>query len=253
MNDPDLLTVSQVAEACNATNQTIRNWIKNGSLRSQESGIGSSSHAKSSTESAQTCRAQVGEGPWDYSSDEPPGPLPRKVRGTAPRRGPDRRSAGSVIRGLRAGIQRGARGVAFCPSRPRPRARRTPASAGVSKGSPTLRLNALRRARPPIVTGSNGPRPAAARSRRMSLQPGYRPPGPGGSVGAVRRGGRRARPGERGTEHARGWACLRRARGDRLATRQGGRTGGSCERPPPASRDQAPPLGVAGDRESAQT
>ena len=32
MNEPDLLTVSQVAEACNATNQTIRNWIKNGRL-----------------------------------------------------------------------------------------------------------------------------------------------------------------------------------------------------------------------------
>ena len=32
MSDSELLTVSQVAEACNATNQTIRNWIKNGRL-----------------------------------------------------------------------------------------------------------------------------------------------------------------------------------------------------------------------------
>jgi excisionase family DNA binding protein len=78
MNDPDLLTVAQVAEVCNATNQTIRNWIKNGTLRSQRIGNRFLIPREELDRIGAGARWQVGEGPWDYSSEEPPGPLPRK-------------------------------------------------------------------------------------------------------------------------------------------------------------------------------
>lgn len=80
MNDPDLLTVSQVAEACNATNQTIRNWIKNGSLRGVRIGNRFLIPREDVDRFRGDVRAQGREGPWDYSSDEPAGPLPRKAQ-----------------------------------------------------------------------------------------------------------------------------------------------------------------------------
>ena len=84
MNDPDLLTVSQVAEACNATNQTIRNWIKNGSLHSQRIGNRFLIPREELDRIGAGVRTQGGEGPWDYSSDEPAGPLPRKAQERQP-------------------------------------------------------------------------------------------------------------------------------------------------------------------------
>ena len=79
MNDSELLTVAQVAEACNATNQTIRNWIKNGSLHGVRIGNRFLIPREELDRIGGGVRAQGGEGLWDYSPDEPPGPLPRKA------------------------------------------------------------------------------------------------------------------------------------------------------------------------------
>jgi excisionase family DNA binding protein len=78
MDDPELLTVAQVAEVCNATNQTIRNWIKNGSLHGVRIGNRFLIAREEVDRFRGDVRARGGEGPWDYSSEEPPGPLPRK-------------------------------------------------------------------------------------------------------------------------------------------------------------------------------
>ena len=80
MNDPELLTVSQVAEACNATNQTIRNWIKNGSLEGVRIGNRFLIPREEVDRLRGDLQARDGESPWDYGSDEPAGPLPRKAQ-----------------------------------------------------------------------------------------------------------------------------------------------------------------------------
>jgi excisionase family DNA binding protein len=79
-----LLTVAQAAEACNATNQTIRNWIKNGRLN----GIRIGNRFLIPREEVDRVRGagptRGGESPWDYSSDEPVSPLPRKSEDRQP-------------------------------------------------------------------------------------------------------------------------------------------------------------------------
>jgi excisionase family DNA binding protein len=88
MNDSDLLTVSQAAEACNATNQTIRNWIKNGRLH----GLRIGNRFLIPREDVDRLRggvsARAGESPWDYSAEGPAGPLPRKLDDRLPNADP---------------------------------------------------------------------------------------------------------------------------------------------------------------------
>ena len=88
MTDPDLLTVAQVAEACNATNQTIRNWIKNGSLHGVRIGNRFLIPREEVDRFRGGVQARDGESPWDYSSDEPVGPLPRKAQERNPEADP---------------------------------------------------------------------------------------------------------------------------------------------------------------------
>ena len=80
MSESELLTVSQVAEACNATNQTIRNWIKNGRL----DGVRIGNRFLIPREEVERLRGDLrghgGEDPWDYTSEEPAAPLPRKAQ-----------------------------------------------------------------------------------------------------------------------------------------------------------------------------
>jgi excisionase family DNA binding protein len=79
MKEPELLTVAEVAVACNATNQTIRNWIKSGRLH----GVRIGNRFVIPREEVDRLRADLpapgGESPWDYSADEPASPLPRKA------------------------------------------------------------------------------------------------------------------------------------------------------------------------------
>ena len=79
MDDPELLTVSQAAEAFSATAQTVRNWIRSDRLRAVRIG----NRFLIPREEIQRLRgdlsSQAGESPWDYSPDEPTQPLPRKT------------------------------------------------------------------------------------------------------------------------------------------------------------------------------
>jgi excisionase family DNA binding protein len=84
MNDPELLTVSQVAEACNATNQTIRNWIRAGRLNSVRIGNRFLIPRQEVDRLRGDARARTGESPWDYARDDPAGPLPRKAQEREP-------------------------------------------------------------------------------------------------------------------------------------------------------------------------
>jgi excisionase family DNA binding protein len=79
MDDPELLTVSQAAEAFSATAQTVRNWIRDERLRAVRIG----NRFFIPREEIQRLRGDLsshaGESPWDYSPDEPTPPLPRKT------------------------------------------------------------------------------------------------------------------------------------------------------------------------------
>lgn len=79
MGDPELLTVSQAAEAFSATSQSIRNWIKAGRLQ----GVRIGNRFLIPREEIERLRGDLssarGEGPWDYASDQPSEPLPRKA------------------------------------------------------------------------------------------------------------------------------------------------------------------------------
>jgi excisionase family DNA binding protein len=79
MDEPELLTVSQAAEACNATSQTIRNWIKSGRVH----GVRIGNRFLIARDEIDRLRGEVpsqrGESPWDYTADEPAEPLPRKA------------------------------------------------------------------------------------------------------------------------------------------------------------------------------
>jgi excisionase family DNA binding protein len=79
MDDPELLTVSQAAEAFSATAQTVRNWIRSDRLRAVRIG----NRFLIPREEIQRLRGDLsvhtGESPWDYTPDEPTQPLPRKT------------------------------------------------------------------------------------------------------------------------------------------------------------------------------
>jgi excisionase family DNA binding protein len=83
MDDPELLTVSQAAEAFSATAQTVRNWIRGDRLRAVRIG----NRFLIPREEIQRLRGDLsshaGESPWDYSPDEPTPPLPRKTDGAS--------------------------------------------------------------------------------------------------------------------------------------------------------------------------
>jgi excisionase family DNA binding protein len=78
MNDQELLTASQAADALRATSQTIRNWIRSERLHAVRIGnrflIPWSEVERLRGELPGTSR---GESPWEFAQDEPAVPLPR--------------------------------------------------------------------------------------------------------------------------------------------------------------------------------
>ena len=177
MNDSELLTVSQAAEACNATNQTIRNWIKNGRLH----GVRIGNRFLIAREEVDRLRGDV-RAPGgrargitarrgrlvrfrERRTNVCPMPTRPKVCWGSDRWTPSRRSTMRV--------RRGARLCASTSSR-----HPTPRSARDYTASPPRLPGALRRARPRTGTGSSGPRPGAAPSRRTSCSPGTGRRGP---------------------------------------------------------------------------
>ncbi|MGI9185394.1 MAG: helix-turn-helix domain-containing protein [Solirubrobacteraceae bacterium] len=79
MDDTELLTVSQVAEALSASSQTIRNWIRSEQLRAVRIG----NRFLIPRNEVDRLRGDVsvtrGESPWDVASDGPVQALPRAV------------------------------------------------------------------------------------------------------------------------------------------------------------------------------
>ncbi len=84
MHDGGLLTVSEAAEALNASTQTIRNWIRAERLQ----GVRIGNRFFIAPEEVERLRGDVpasrGEGPWDFETDVPMTPLPRTAGGAAP-------------------------------------------------------------------------------------------------------------------------------------------------------------------------
>ena len=82
MNDPELLTASQAAEALSATSQSIRNWIRAGRLHAVR--IGNRfliPRAEVERLRGELPEATVGESVWESADDAPLVPLPRAAVG----------------------------------------------------------------------------------------------------------------------------------------------------------------------------
>jgi excisionase family DNA binding protein len=80
MNDQELLTASQAAEALSASSQTIRNWIRSNRLQAVRIG----NRFLIPRSEVERMRGEdllpSGESPWDFQTDEPAPPLPRAAR-----------------------------------------------------------------------------------------------------------------------------------------------------------------------------
>jgi excisionase family DNA binding protein len=79
MDDPELLTVSQAAEAFSATSQTVRNWIREDRLHAVRIGNRFLIPREEIHRLRGDLGSQAGESPWDYSPDEPTRPLRRQA------------------------------------------------------------------------------------------------------------------------------------------------------------------------------
>jgi excisionase family DNA binding protein len=92
MSDTELLTVSQAADALNASTQTIRNWIRAERLHGVRVGNRFLIPRAEVDQMRGGLSEPRGEGPWDFDDDEVAARLPRAG---ALRLGDD--SAGSVL------------------------------------------------------------------------------------------------------------------------------------------------------------
>ncbi len=77
MNDEDLLTATQAAEALSASSQTIRNWIRAGQLHAVRIGNRFLIPRGEVERLRGSASAPRGESTWAFDPDEPPEPLPR--------------------------------------------------------------------------------------------------------------------------------------------------------------------------------
>ena len=78
MNDQELLTASQAADALSATSQTIRNWIRSERLHAVRIG----NRFLIPWSEVERLRGELpgnprGESPWEFAEDGPAVPLPR--------------------------------------------------------------------------------------------------------------------------------------------------------------------------------
>jgi excisionase family DNA binding protein len=77
MNDQELLTASQAAEALSASSQTIRNWIRSNRLQAVRIGNRFLIPRGEVDRMRGEARSQVGESPWAFGTEEPAPRLPR--------------------------------------------------------------------------------------------------------------------------------------------------------------------------------
>ena len=84
MDDTELLTVSQAAEAFSATSQTIRNWIRGDRIKSVRIG----NRFLIPRSEVERLRGEIsaarGEGTWEHEPGRPPDPLVRRIPGGQP-------------------------------------------------------------------------------------------------------------------------------------------------------------------------
>jgi excisionase family DNA binding protein len=81
MDEPELLTVSQAAEALSATSQTIRNWIRSGRINATRIGNRFLIPQDEVTRLRGDLSSLPGESNWAHEPDQPPQPLARKGAG----------------------------------------------------------------------------------------------------------------------------------------------------------------------------
>ncbi len=77
MAHPDLLTVSQAADALSASTQTIRNWIRGDRLHGVRIGNRFLIPRAEVERMRGDVGSPVGESPWAFATDEPGVALPR--------------------------------------------------------------------------------------------------------------------------------------------------------------------------------
>jgi len=77
MDDQELLTASQAAEALSASSQTIRNWIRSEQLHAVRIGNRFLIPRSEVDRLRGTASMPRGESPWEFDPDKPAGPLPR--------------------------------------------------------------------------------------------------------------------------------------------------------------------------------
>jgi excisionase family DNA binding protein len=84
MDEAELLTVSQAAEAFSATSQTIRNWIRSDRVRAVRIG----NRFLIPRSEVERLRGDLGmsrgESNWEHQADQPPEPLIRRSRESGP-------------------------------------------------------------------------------------------------------------------------------------------------------------------------
>jgi excisionase family DNA binding protein len=84
MDEAELLTVSQAAEAFSATSQTIRNWIRSDRVRAVRIG----NRFLIPRSEVERLRGDLGmtrgESNWEHQADQPPEPLIRRPRESQP-------------------------------------------------------------------------------------------------------------------------------------------------------------------------
>lgn len=78
MNDTELLTVSQAAEAFNATSQTIRNWIRGDRVQALRIGNRFLIPRSEVERLRGEFSAARGEGTWEHEPGHPADPLVRR-------------------------------------------------------------------------------------------------------------------------------------------------------------------------------
>jgi excisionase family DNA binding protein len=83
MDETELLTATQAAEALSATSQTIRNWIRAERLRAVRIGHRFLIPRAEVERLRGELGASAGESPWDYEQDAPGASLVRPRRGRA--------------------------------------------------------------------------------------------------------------------------------------------------------------------------
>jgi excisionase family DNA binding protein len=92
MDETELLTVSQAAEAFSATSQTIRNWIRSDRVKAVRIG----NRFLIPRSEVERLRGEIsstrGEGTWEHELGRPPDPLVRRA--------PERQPAGDPTDGL---------------------------------------------------------------------------------------------------------------------------------------------------------